>query len=264
MVDNIWRFSRPDGSPDPLHKNDNVQIPVVLYSLLDINGPLGLKMRLMVSNRRAAARFARTFGAGGPQGEEAQGYSSAGAARSGKASGRSSSNGQKSRKEEYRSAEELEREARLATARKTLGVAKGAIGGADHRRLQGAGAHPPPRQGCQPGAGGKRVFGAEDEGDQLSLRGAQAPVERAGYRGDESGMSRITNTSTVSSTKRRLAILSMAVCVALSGAFAASGCGVRSGMERVDEAKQAKKQVEKQQRKLEKDLKKGQKKLPGQ
>ena len=53
-------------------------------------------------------------------------------------------------------------------------------------------------------------------------------------------MSRITTTSTVSSTKKRLAILSMAVCIALSGAFAASGCGVRSGMERVDEAKQAK------------------------
>jgi hypothetical protein len=71
-------------------------------------------------------------------------------------------------------------------------------------------------------------------------------------------MSRITTTSTVSSTKQRLAILSIAVCLALSGAFAASGCGVRSGMERVDEAKQAKEQVEKQQHKLEKQLNKGQ------
>ena len=71
-------------------------------------------------------------------------------------------------------------------------------------------------------------------------------------------MSRITTTSTVSSTKKRLAILSMSVCIALSGTFAASGCGVRSGMERVDEAKQAKKQVEKQQHELEKQLNKGQ------
>ena len=63
VVDSTWRFSRPDGSPDPRYKKDNVEIPVVLYRLLDISGPSGLKMRLMVSNRRAAARFARTFGA---------------------------------------------------------------------------------------------------------------------------------------------------------------------------------------------------------
>ena len=44
----------------------------------------------------------------------------------------------------------------------------------------------------------------------------------------------------------------MAVCVALSG------CGVRSGMEKVDDAKQAKKQAEDVQKKLEKNIKKGQ------
>ena len=71
-------------------------------------------------------------------------------------------------------------------------------------------------------------------------------------------MSRITSTSTTSSTKKRLAILSMSVWITLSGTFAASGCGVRSGMERVDEAKQAKEQVEKQQKELEKQLNKGQ------
>ncbi len=124
VVENTWRFSRPDGSPDPRFKNDNVEIPVVLYSLLDINGPSGLNMRLMVSNRRAASRFARTFGAEDLR-EKRRRDSSAGAA-SGKGSGRSSSNGQKAHEEAYRSAEDLEREARLATARKTLGVAKGA------------------------------------------------------------------------------------------------------------------------------------------
>ena len=52
--------------------------------------------------------------------------------------------------------------------------------------------------------------------------------------------------------RRRFAILSMAVCVALSGVVAGSGCGVRMGMEKIDDAKQAKKQVEKQRHKLEK------------
>ena len=126
VVDSTWRFSRPDGSPDPRYKNDNVEIPVVLYSLLDINGPSGLKMRLMVSNRRAAARFARTFGAEDLREKRRKGSTAGAATASGKASGHSSSNGHKGREEAYRSAEDLEREARLATARKVLGVAKGA------------------------------------------------------------------------------------------------------------------------------------------
>jgi len=50
--------------------------------------------------------------------------------------------------------------------------------------------------------------------------------------------------------KRRLAAALIAACVLLAG------CGVRSGMERVDDAKQAKKQAEDVQNKLEKDLKK--------
>jgi hypothetical protein len=40
--------------------------------------------------------------------------------------------------------------------------------------------------------------------------------------------------------KRRFTILSMAACVALSGVLAGSGCGVRMGMEKIDDAKQAK------------------------
>jgi hypothetical protein len=66
------------------------------------------------------------------------------------------------------------------------------------------------------------------------------------------------------STKRRFAILSMATCVALSGVVAGSGCGVRMGMEKVDDAKQVKKQVEKRQHELEKKLQEGQKNLEGQ
>src|SRR5215204_4763764 len=61
VVDHTWRFSRADGSPDPRYKRDNVQIPIVLYGLLEIILPSGLKVRLEISNRLAAARFARTF-----------------------------------------------------------------------------------------------------------------------------------------------------------------------------------------------------------
>ena len=86
VVETVWRFSRPDGSPDPRHRNDNFEIPVVLYNLLDMKGPSGLDLRLMVSNRRAAARFARTFGARDLR-EKRRKDSPPGAA-SGKASGR--------------------------------------------------------------------------------------------------------------------------------------------------------------------------------
>jgi hypothetical protein len=57
--------------------------------------------------------------------------------------------------------------------------------------------------------------------------------------------------------RRRVAALLLALCVLLSG------CGVRMGMEKVDEAKHAKKQVEGVQHKLEKDLKKKGQKGPG-
>jgi hypothetical protein len=63
VVERTWRFSRPDGSPDPRYKKDNVEIPVVLYGLLEISTPSLPKVRLEVSDRLAAARFARTFGA---------------------------------------------------------------------------------------------------------------------------------------------------------------------------------------------------------
>jgi hypothetical protein len=69
------------------------------------------------------------------------------------------------------------------------------------------------------------------------------------------------NNRAVSSMKRRSAVLSLAACVALSGVVAVSGCGVREGMERVEDAKQAKKQVENQRDELEKKLQEGQKNL---
>lgn len=55
-----------------------------------------------------------------------------------------------------------------------------------------------------------------------------------------------------------LAILSMAACVTMFGVAAVSGCGVRMGMEKIEDAKDAKKQVEKQRQKIEKKLQEGQ------
>ena len=65
----------------------------------------------------------------------------------------------------------------------------------------------------------------------------------------------------VSSIKRRFVILSMATCVTLSGAVAVSGCGVREGMEKVEDARQVKMQVEKEQHEFEKKLQQGQENL---
>jgi DnaJ domain len=125
VVERTWRFSRLDGSPDPRYKKDNVQIPIVLYGLLEISTPSGPKVRLEVSDRRAAARFARTFGAdvATEESKEKAAHHGEDHRRTDKDSGRSSS---KEGSEERRSAELLEREARLATARRALGVSKGA------------------------------------------------------------------------------------------------------------------------------------------
>jgi len=125
VVERTWRFSRADGSPDPRYKKDNVQIPIVLYGLLEINIPSGPNVRLEVSDRLTAARFARTFGAEVTTEEPKE--KNAGHddkhSRADKDSGRSSS---ERGEEERRYTEMPERDARLAAARRVLGVAKGA------------------------------------------------------------------------------------------------------------------------------------------
>jgi hypothetical protein len=129
VVETVWRYSRPDGSPDPRYKNDNFEIPVVLYNLLDIKGPSGLDLRLMVSGRRAAVRFARAFRAKDLREKKSTSTTTAGKATSKERNGH---------EERPKSAEELEREARLARARKALGVSKGASAeqiGAAYREL---------------------------------------------------------------------------------------------------------------------------------
>ena len=62
VVGRTWRYTREDGSPDRRY-TPNPQIPVILYGILHITGPSGLDVRLQVSNKVAAARFARAFGA---------------------------------------------------------------------------------------------------------------------------------------------------------------------------------------------------------
>ena len=74
IVESTWRFSRPDGSPDPRYKKDNVEIPVVLYGLLQISTPSLSKVRLEASDGLAAVRFARTFGAEVPTEEPKEMY----------------------------------------------------------------------------------------------------------------------------------------------------------------------------------------------
>jgi hypothetical protein len=126
VVERTWRFSRPDGSPDPRYKKDNVEIPIVLYGLLEISTPSLPKVRLEISDRLAAVRFARTFGAEvsmeEPTKEKKAGHGEE-HHRADKDSGRSTST---EGGEERRSAETQEKEARLATARRALGVSKGA------------------------------------------------------------------------------------------------------------------------------------------
>src|SRR5215208_7223253 len=125
VVESTWRFSRPDGSPDPRYKKDNVEIPIVLYGLLEISTPSLPKVRLEVSDRLAAARFARTFGAEIST-EELNGEKASHGEEHRRAEKDSRRSSSKAGGEERRSAEILEREARLASARRALGVSKAA------------------------------------------------------------------------------------------------------------------------------------------
>lgn len=128
VVDHIWRYSKPDGSPDSRYRADNVEIPVLLYNVVEVKGSFGLELRLIVSNRKAAARFARVFDARDLREKKRKDTGE-------KAKKSASPN---SHEEKPRSMEEIERDAKLATARKTLGVAKGASAeqiGAAYRKL---------------------------------------------------------------------------------------------------------------------------------
>ena len=104
VVGRTWRYVRSDGSPDRRYTS-NPEIPVVLYGLIEISGPSGFEVQLLVSDRDAAAGFARTFAedAGEAAQEEEPG---------------DKQSGQKSN----RTAREIERDVRIEAALGTLGV----------------------------------------------------------------------------------------------------------------------------------------------
>lgn len=80
VVGETWRYVRPGGGPDP-RRPSNPRYSLVAYGLLNLTGVVGTAgakprtkrqaapgVRLIVSNRAAAVRFARAFGVG--RGEE--------------------------------------------------------------------------------------------------------------------------------------------------------------------------------------------------
>ncbi len=62
VVGETWQHTRADGSPDIRYPN-NLRYAVVLYGLLSVTGPQS-GIRLLVSNKAAAVRFARAFSVG--------------------------------------------------------------------------------------------------------------------------------------------------------------------------------------------------------
>ncbi len=66
VVGETWQHTKADGRPD-IRYPDNLRYAVVLYGLLSVTGTQP-GMRLLVSNKAAAVRLARAFGAG--RGEE--------------------------------------------------------------------------------------------------------------------------------------------------------------------------------------------------
>lgn len=55
-----WQHTREDGSPDKRYRN-NPRLTKVIYGLLEISDGKGFEMRMRLSNRNAAIRFARVL-----------------------------------------------------------------------------------------------------------------------------------------------------------------------------------------------------------
>ena len=105
VVGHTWRYTRGDGSPDRRYAK-NPEIPVVLYGLLEISGPSGFEVVLLVSGKDAAAGFARAFG------------TDTGTQDTGK---ETPENGERE-KRAYRSAAEIEQDRRTEEALEMLGL----------------------------------------------------------------------------------------------------------------------------------------------
>jgi len=112
LVGRTWRYTRSDGSPDRRYAS-NPEIPVVLYGLLEISSPSGFEVVLLVSDKNAAAEFARTF-------ETDTGTRDTGEETPGE---------EQREKRAYRSAAEIQEERRTEEALEILGVENGASEG---------------------------------------------------------------------------------------------------------------------------------------
>lgn len=78
VVGETWQYVKADGSPD-IRYPQNPRYAIVLYGLLSVTGTTP-GIRLLVSNKAAAVRFARIFGSGQSE-ERSQARGDAGTAR---------------------------------------------------------------------------------------------------------------------------------------------------------------------------------------
>ena len=116
VIGRTWRYTRDDGSPDRRYAN-NPEVSVVLYGLLEISGSSGLEVMLLVSDKDAAAGFARAFGTDP-------------GARDTTDAAREKQTEEKPRDKRARhNAKDAEQEARTEAALMTLGVMSGASAG---------------------------------------------------------------------------------------------------------------------------------------
>ena len=114
IAGHTWRYARKDGTPDPRYAAHNREIPIVLYGVLQIRVPSGPGLRLLVSNRGAASLFAGRLGAVIAEGAAYEGHRG------------DAPSGSSSRRDEWDVAAVAEWRARLESARRVLGVRKGA------------------------------------------------------------------------------------------------------------------------------------------
>lgn len=63
IVGETWRFVKADGGPDLRYPN-NPKSAVASYGLLSVTGAESREIRILVSNKAVAVRFARAFGSG--------------------------------------------------------------------------------------------------------------------------------------------------------------------------------------------------------
>jgi hypothetical protein len=114
IAGHTWRYARKDGTPDPRYAAHNREIPIVLYGVLQIRVPSGLDLRLLVSNVGAASLFAEHLGAVKTERAAYEGHR------------RDAPSGASSGRDEWDVAAVVEWKARLESARRVLGVRKGA------------------------------------------------------------------------------------------------------------------------------------------